>query len=93
MNVVARHLYDLNGHYNGHMPRSMTATAAKAAFLRLLDEAASGEEIEITRHGLPVARLVPPTGARTLKGMFQGRARTAVDEETLLSTEEMWDVP
>jgi prevent-host-death family protein len=74
------------------MPRSMTATAAKAGFLRLLDEAAGGEEIEITRHGRPVARLVPPTGARTLKGLFEGRARTAVDEETLLSTEEMWDI-
>jgi prevent-host-death family protein len=74
------------------MPRSMTATAAKAGFLRLLDEAAAGEEIEITRQGGPVARLVPPPGARTLKGMFEGRARTAVDEETLLSTEEMWDI-
>lgn len=73
------------------MPKSMTATAAKASFLRLLDEAASGEEIEITRHGRPVARLVPPSGARTLKGMFEGRARTAVDEDDLLSTGEMWD--
>jgi prevent-host-death family protein len=74
------------------MPKSMTATAAKASFLRLLDEAASGEEIEITRHGRPVARLVPPTGPRSLKGLYQGRARTAVDEESLFSTEEMWDV-
>jgi prevent-host-death family protein len=73
------------------MAKIMTATAAKASFLRLLDEAASGEEIEITRHGRPVARLVPPTGARTLKGMFRGQARTAVDEESLISTEEMWD--
>jgi prevent-host-death family protein len=69
----------------------MTATAAKASFLRLLDQAAAGEEIEITRHGRPVARLVPPAGPRSLKGRFQGRARTAVDEESLLSTEEMWD--
>jgi len=73
------------------MAKTMTATAAKASFLRLLDEAADGEEIEITRHGRPVARLVPPSGARTLKGMFQGRAVTAVDEEELLSTGEMWD--
>lgn len=73
------------------MARTMTATAAKTNFLRLLDEAASGEEIEITRHGRPVARLVPPSGARTLKGMFQGRAVTAVDEEELFSTGEMWD--
>lgn len=82
----------LNDHYYGHMARQMTATAAKAGFLRLLDEAAAGEEIEITRHGRPVARLVPPTGPRTLKGLFQGRARTAVSEEDLLSTEEMWDL-
>lgn len=74
------------------MPKSMTATAAKASFLRLLDEAASGEEIEITRHGRPVARLVPPTGAHSLEGLYQGRARTAVDEKTLLDTEEMWDL-
>lgn len=73
------------------MARTMTATAAKANFLRLLDEAAAGEEIEITRHGRPVARLVPASGARTLKGMFQGRAVTAVAEDELLSTGEMWD--
>ena len=74
------------------MVRTMTATTAKAHFLRLLDEAAAGEEIEITRHGRPVARLVPPAGARIPKGMLEGRARTAVDEETLLNTEEMWDL-
>lgn len=79
-----------NDHYYGHMPKSMTATAAKAAFLRLLDEAAAGEEIEITRHGQPVARLVPPTGPRSMEGMFDGLARTAVDEEKLIDTEEMW---
>jgi prevent-host-death family protein len=73
------------------MPKIVTATAAKATFLRLLDEAAAGEEIEITRHGRPVARLVPPTGGHSLEGLFRGRARTAVDEETLLNTEEMWD--
>jgi prevent-host-death family protein len=74
------------------MAKTVTATAAKAGFLRLLDEAAAGEEIEITRHGRPVARLVPPTGSHSLEGLFQGRARMAVDEETLLNTEEMWDL-
>ena len=72
------------------MAKTVTATAAKATFLRLLDEAAAGEEIEITRHGRPVARLVPPTGARSMEGMFQGLARTAVDQEKLVDTEEMW---
>jgi prevent-host-death family protein len=80
-----------NGHYNGHMAKRVTATTAKATILRLLDDAAAGEEIEITRHGRPVARLVPPTGGHSLEGLFQGRARTTVDEETLLNTEEMWD--
>lgn len=75
------------------MAKTVTATAAKATFLRLLDEAAAGEEIEITRHGHPVARLVPPTGARSLKGLFAGRASTAVEnEEELFSTDEAWDV-
>ena len=74
------------------MSKQMTATAAKANFLRLLDEAAAGEEIEITRHGRPVARLVPPAGTHSLEGLFQGRARTAVDEEDLFSTDETWEV-
>ncbi|HEX6153929.1 MAG TPA: type II toxin-antitoxin system prevent-host-death family antitoxin [Solirubrobacterales bacterium] len=73
------------------MPKTVTATAAKANFLRLLDEAVAGEEIEITRHGRPVARLMPPTGPRSLKGIFEGQARTAVDEEELFSTGETWD--
>ena len=69
----------------------MTASDAKATILRLLDAAAEGEEIEITRHGRPVARLVPAAGARSLKGSFEGVAMTAVDEEDLFSTGEPWD--
>jgi prevent-host-death family protein len=71
--------------------RKVNATAAKSNFLRLLGEVAAGEEVEITRHGRPVARLVPPSGGHSLEGLFQGRARAVVDEETLLNTEEMWD--
>ncbi|MDQ3725047.1 MAG: type II toxin-antitoxin system prevent-host-death family antitoxin [Actinomycetota bacterium] len=77
------------------MPKTVTATAAKANILRLLDEVAAGEEIEITRHGRPVARLVPPAGRRahSLKGLFAGRATTAVEnEEELFSTDEDWNV-
>jgi prevent-host-death family protein len=73
------------------MSKQVTATAAKANILRLLDEAAAGEEIEITRHGRPVARLVPPVGARSLKGAFHGRAVTASAEEDLFSTGETWN--
>lgn len=78
--------------YYGHMAKTVTATTAKATILRLLDEVAAGEEIEITRHGRTVARLVPPRGGQSLEGLFQGRARTAVDdEEELFSTGEDWN--
>jgi prevent-host-death family protein len=70
----------------------VTATDAKATLLRLLDDAAAGDEIEITRHGRPVARLVPAAGARSLKGSFEGVAITAADaEEDLFSTGEPWN--
>jgi prevent-host-death family protein len=80
-----------NGRYTDHMSKRVTATDAKAKILRLLDDAAAGEEIEITRHGRPVARLVPASGARSLKGSFEGVAMTAVDEEELFSTGEGWN--
>lgn len=82
----------MNDHYSDHVAKKVNATAAKASFLRLLDEAATGEEFEITRHGRPVARLIPPTGRPSLEGLFQDRMKTTVDEQDLLATEEMWDL-
>jgi prevent-host-death family protein len=73
------------------MPRQMTATEAKAKILRLLDDVSAGEEIEITRHGRPVARLVPALGARSLKGSCQRVAMTAVAEDQLFSTGAQWN--
>lgn len=73
------------------MSRQVTATEAKATILRLLDEVASGEEIEITKHGRSVARLVPARGARTLEGSFEGMASTAVEGDELLSTDQPWN--
>jgi prevent-host-death family protein len=40
--------------------RSVGAFEAKTHFAALLDAVASGEQITITPHGRPVARLVPP---------------------------------
>lgn len=37
---------------------------AKTQLSRLLDEVAKGETITITKHGVPVAQLVPPPNAR-----------------------------
>ena len=41
--------------------REIGAFAAKNTLGSLLDEVERGEEIVITRHGRPVARLVPPS--------------------------------
>jgi prevent-host-death family protein len=71
----------------------MTATEAKAKMLALLDEAAVGEEVEITKHGRVVARLVPAAGARSLKGAVAGVAMTAAEDDDLFTTGAAWDLP
>ena len=43
--------------------RSVGAYEAKTHLPRLLDDVSRGEEIQITRNGRAVARLVPDTGA------------------------------
>jgi prevent-host-death family protein len=73
------------------MTRSLTATEAKAKILALLDEVEAGDEIEITRHGRPVARLVPASGPHALKGRFEGVAMSAADDEELFSTGVSWE--
>jgi len=74
------------------MTRQMTATEVKAKLLALLDEVERGEEIEITRHGLTVARLAPAKGPHTLKGRFAGVAMTAASDEELFTTGASWDL-
>jgi prevent-host-death family protein len=64
----------------------MTATEAKAKILSLLDEVAAGGEVEITKHGRTVARLVPATGPHGLKAKFAGVACTAADDEDVFTT-------
>lgn len=80
-------------HYNDHMGRVVTATEAKARILALLDEVAMGEEVAITKHGRIVARLVPATGPRALKGAFAGVAVTAADDDELFTTGVIWNLP
>ncbi|MEO5679897.1 MAG: type II toxin-antitoxin system prevent-host-death family antitoxin [Acidimicrobiales bacterium] len=69
----------------------MNATEAKARILALLDDVADGEEIEITKHGRVVARLVPATGPHALHGRATGIAATAASDDDLFSTGEGWD--
>ena len=73
------------------MTRQMTATDVKAKILSLLDEVSGGEEIEITKHGRTVARLVPATGSAPLKGRLKGVAMSNADDDELFGTGEVWD--
>jgi prevent-host-death family protein len=75
------------------MVRKLNATEAKATILALLDEVAAGEEVEITKHGRTVARLVPGTGAHGLRGALAGVAVTAASDEDLFTTGATWDLP
>ena len=85
-----RPLRPMNDHYNGHMVRQVTATQAKAQILGLLDDVAAGDEIEITKHGRTVARLVPARGPAAFVGMLAGSATSTLDDKALFSTDEAW---
>jgi prevent-host-death family protein len=74
------------------MSIQVTATEAKAKILSLLDHVAAGQEVEITKHGRVVARLVPASGPHALKGSLAGVAITAGNEEDLFTTGEPWDL-
>ena len=79
--------------YYGHMTRRTTATEAKAKILALLDEVAAGDEVEISKHGRVVARLVPAGGPHSLRGKLSGVAMSAAEDEQLYSTGEAWNLP
>lgn len=73
------------------MSRRIAVTDAKAHLLALLDEVEAGEEIELTRHGRLVARIVPARGGAALKGRHAGIAWTSAGDASLLfSTGESW---
>ena len=72
------------------MVRQITATQAKAQLLTLLDDAAAGEEIEITKHGLTVAKIVPAKGPVALRGCFAGVASSVAEDEQLFTTGAEW---
>jgi len=72
------------------MTIKLTATEAKAKILALLDQVAAGQEVEITKHGRTVARLVPAGGPHALRGSLAGIAMTAGREEDLFTTGARW---
>ncbi len=64
---------------------TVTSSQAKARWSDLLDCVAKGEQFTITRRGVPVAMLIPPSdGARsnvreTIKAMIESRKRHRLD--------------
>jgi antitoxin (DNA-binding transcriptional repressor) of toxin-antitoxin stability system len=59
---------------------------AKTQLSKLVERAEAGEEIVITRHGQPAARLVPERrgqGFASLAGAWRGRVRIADDFDEL----------
>ncbi len=75
------------------MTIKMTATEVKAKILGLLDQVSSGEDVEITKHGRLVARLVPAAGPRSLEGKLKDVAITVADDEDIFTTGVSWDLP
>lgn len=74
------------------MTIQVTVTNAKAKLLSLIDQVQEGEEIELTRHGKVVARLVPAKGPQSLRGLLVGQVVSVSSDEELFSTGEEWDV-
>ncbi|TMB40018.1 MAG: type II toxin-antitoxin system Phd/YefM family antitoxin [Deltaproteobacteria bacterium] len=72
-------------------PVQVGVYAAKTHLSRLLDRAARGEEVVITRNGKPIARLVPVQrrrGPRKL-GALRGKVRVAADFDAPLPKETL----
>ena len=61
--------------------RTIKASEFKAKCLQLMDEIAeTGETVEITKHGRPVARLVPTPNRRVSPfGLHRGQGRVLCD--------------
>ena len=58
---------------------------AKAQFAELIRRAEAGEEIELTRYGRPVARIVAPKPVRriSLIGCMKGQIHIAADFDAM----------
>jgi prevent-host-death family protein len=69
----------------------MSASTAKATLLSVLDRVAGGDEVEITKHGRVVARLVPANSPHALRGLLSGVASTVGTDDDVFSTGGAWD--
>lgn len=76
------------------MPTQMTATELKAHVLAVLDRVAAGEEVEITKHGHTIVRMLPARRSSNLRGCMAQVAMTAPDtsEKDLYQTDARWEL-
>lgn len=74
------------------MTRVLAVTEVKAKLLALLDDVEAGEDIEITRHGVTVARLTSARGPHALKDRFAGIVVSSAVDYDLFSTGVRWNV-
>jgi prevent-host-death family protein len=70
----------------------MTLAEVQASLTALIDDVESGDEIEITRDGVVVARLVPARRPSGLKNKFAGVATSSATDEELFSVGEHWEI-
>jgi prevent-host-death family protein len=70
-------------------PATVSLYEAKTRLSHLVDRAARGEEVVITRHGRPAARLVAARAGRTPRklGALRGKIRIARDFDAPLPDE------
>jgi prevent-host-death family protein len=68
--------------------KRISATQFKARCLALLDEAAAGEEIVVTKHGQPVALVVAAEPPADLQGSVTFHV---ADDELIAPLEVEWD--
>ena len=71
--------------------QTITATQFKAKCLAILDDVAAGGEVVVTKHGRPVARLVPVEDdpRRALVGSVK---QLVSDEELIAPFEDEWEL-
>ena len=76
--------------------RTLPSSNAKARFAELLDDVERGETVVITRHGRPVARIVPFVAAEhepaarkaALKALLQSASRRTLDMDWKAARDE-----
>ncbi len=82
-------MVDDHGYHGRMSDLTIQASAFKAQCLHLLDEVAeTHRDVVVTKHGKPIARLVPYEPRRSTAGTV---TLLAADEASYFSTGEAWD--